>query len=149
MSNIYAPSDKGFDPHLEAIDRCQITLLRDLSQQLGNRLILKGGMAMRVALGSMRLTKTVDFDRDRRISQESLAKNLGRMLVRAAGIARIHTPRASITKSTRTTVRARIDGTLGNGADVRFDVEVSGRRDRKSTRLNSSHEWISRMPSSA
>ena len=51
----------------------------------------------------------------------------GRMLVRAAGIARIHTPRASITKSTRTTVRARIEGTLGNGADVRFDVEVSGR----------------------
>ena len=27
--------------------------------------------------------------------------------------------------------------------------EVAGRVDRKSTRLNSSHEWISRMPSSA
>ena len=28
------------------------------------------------------------------------------------------------------------------------DIQVSG-KDRKSTRLNSSHEWISRMPSSA
>ena len=28
-------------------------------------------------------------------------------------------------------------------------AEVSRERDRKSTRLNSSHEWISRMPSSA
>ena len=28
-------------------------------------------------------------------------------------------------------------------------LDASGRSDRKSTRLNSSHEWISRMPSSA
>ena len=27
--------------------------------------------------------------------------------------------------------------------------KVGSERDRKSTRLNSSHEWISRMPSSA
>ena len=32
---------------------------------------------------------------------------------------------------------------LLNYLDVKFD------KDRKSTRLNSSHEWISRMPSSA
>jgi hypothetical protein len=29
------------------------------------------------------------------------------------------------------------------------DSEILRQRDRKSTRLNSSHEWISRMPSSA
>ena len=29
------------------------------------------------------------------------------------------------------------------------DVAIAGELDRKSTRLNSSHEWISRMPSSA
>ena len=34
-----------------------------------------------------------------------------------------------------------------HGADL-FDLKVPG-KDRKSTRLNSSHEWISRMPSSA
>ena len=34
---------------------------------------------------------------------------------------------------------------------LEFDIPRLGRRarDRKSTRLNSSHEWISRMPSSA
>ena len=43
-----------------------------------------------------------------------------------------------------------------NGRGRRAEVEVLdinkrniGARDRKSTRLNSSHEWISRMPSSA
>ena len=30
-----------------------------------------------------------------------------------------------------------------------LDKEIEGEADRKSTRLNSSHEWISRMPSSA
>ena len=36
-----------------------------------------------------------------------------------------------------------------DGPDRRSLVPVAMRRDRKSTRLNSSHEWISRMPSSA
>ena len=31
----------------------------------------------------------------------------------------------------------------------RFDATAKAMLDRKSTRLNSSHEWISRMPSSA
>ena len=30
-----------------------------------------------------------------------------------------------------------------------FNVRLTDTEDRKSTRLNSSHEWISRMPSSA
>ena len=36
-------------------------------------------------------------------------------------------------------------------ATAKFDetIELHLRTDRKSTRLNSSHEWISRMPSSA
>ena len=37
---------------------------------------------------------------------------------------------------------------LGNDFSVKYVAEHSN-RDRKSTRLNSSHEWISRMPSSA
>jgi len=36
-------------------------MLRDLASA-DARLILKGGMAMRVVVGSMRLTKDVDFD---------------------------------------------------------------------------------------
>ena len=37
----------------------------------------------------------------------------------------------------------------GSAAEVYAAADVVFRVDRKSTRLNSSHEWISRMPSSA
>jgi predicted nucleotidyltransferase component of viral defense system len=127
MAILCTPSDMGFDARLEAIDRCQVCLLRELSAQLGSRLILKGGMAMRAAFGSMRLTKDIDFDRDQTISQDTLKKNLERMLIRAASTARIMSPKARITKDTKTTVRARLEGIIGNDKDVRFDVEVSGR----------------------
>ena len=67
----------------------------------------------------------------------------------------------------------RINGTMGNRADLKKAIKQQGAAvnttmdaviqlhhgvdqltqrvdaDRKSTRLNSSHEWISRMPSSA
>ena len=40
--------------------------------------------------------------------------------------------------------------TLNNGVlDKNYMVDWNEYKDRKSTRLNSSHEWISRMPSSA
>ena len=37
----------------------------------------------------------------------------------------------------------------GHGSDIASSIESVKVLDRKSTRLNSSHEWISRMPSSA
>ena len=50
-----------------------------------------------------------------------------------------------------TTAVAAADGTyhLGAGENYTFTVAGNGERDRKSTRLNSSHEFVSRMPSSA
>jgi len=127
MAILYTPSEMGFDSRLEAIDRCQVALLRELAGQLGNRLILKGGMAMRATFGSTRLTKDIDFDRDSRLSQDALKKGLSRLLVRAAGTAGIREPKAETTKDTRTTVRVRLQGVIGAQTDVRFDVEVSGR----------------------
>ena len=46
--------------------------------------------------------------------------------------------------------RALVDYTAAGGMGVFYgpNIDVNG-QDRKSTRLNSSHEWISRMPSSA
>ena len=43
------------------------------------------------------------------------------------------------------------DISLAPGTDTvdPADVDLTQELDRKSTRLNSSHEWISRMPSSA
>lgn len=127
MALLYSPTDRGFDPELEAIDRCQVALLRELAGDAGNRLILKGGMAMRAAFGSLRLTKDLDFDRDESLSQATLKKNLEKLLIRAAGTTGIREPKAQITKDTRTTVRARLQGFIGAHSDVRFDIEVSGR----------------------
>jgi hypothetical protein len=43
-----------------------------------------------------------------------------------------------------------VAGSLGQGgAEVKIDATSLEARDRKSTRLNSSHRYISRMPSSA
>ena len=44
---------------------------------------------------------------------------------------------------------ARIEKTLNAIDGVEAAVNYATESDRKSTRLNSSHEWISRMPSSA
>ena len=45
------------------------------------------------------------------------------------------------------TYRIAVDGKLGASGDITLICQTTP--DRKSTRLNSSHEWISRMPSSA
>ena len=44
---------------------------------------------------------------------------------------------------------SRLDAAGSHGAGVAARKALKGMLDRKSTRLNSSHEWISRMPSSA
>ncbi len=126
MARLYTPSEKGFSAQLEAIDRCQVGLLRELASHHGARLILKGGMAMRAAFGSMRLTKDIDFDRDPTISQDALKGALQKNLVRAASTAGLREPKIDITKDTKFTVRARLRAVLPAGGDVRFDVEVSG-----------------------
>ncbi len=127
MAALYSPTERGFDDRLTAIDRCQVALLREIVNQYGGRLTLKGGMAMRAVFGSMRLTKDIDFDRDASLSLDSVKGGLPKALLRAAANAGIRQPEASITKLTPTTVRARILGRSIGGIEVRFEVEVSGR----------------------
>ncbi len=67
MSALYDPRERGFPEAFTTIDRAQVAMLRDLASA-DTRLILKGGMAMRVVVGSMRLTKGVDFDRAAEVS---------------------------------------------------------------------------------
>ena len=127
MSAIYSPTEKGFDERLTAIDRCQVALLREIVGQYGQRLVLKGGMAMRAIFGSMRLTKDIDFDREASLSLDSAKNGLPRALIRAASVAGIRRPEAEITKLTATTIRARLAGETQGGVALRFEVEVSGR----------------------
>jgi len=126
MSILYDPNDRGFSPALSAIDRCQVAMLRELAHAHEARLILKGGMAMRVAVGSMRLTKDVDFDRADAISIASIQSTVKKALQYAAQSAGLRGAEIDPGKSTATTVRMRLAGTLA-GAALRFVVEVSGR----------------------
>ena len=126
MAILYDPKDRGFSDALSAVDRCQIAMLRELAQTTGGRLILKGGMAMRVAVGSMRLTKDVDFDRAEGVSTASVQGSIKRALQYAAQSAGLRGPEIDVGKSTETTVRMRLAGMVA-GASVRFVVEVSGR----------------------
>lgn len=129
MSTIYSAADKGFDERLSIIDRAQIALLREVMSELGaGRLILKGGMAMRAVLGSMRLTKDIDFDRDPKLTLNAVKGRLRKSLETAASNAGIRAPKAEITKETPTTVRARLSGRSAAGSDLRFEVEVSDRQ---------------------
>lgn len=126
MSILYDPKDRGFSEALSAIDRCQIAMVRELANSTDGRLILKGGMAMRVAVGSMRLTKDVDFDRADGVSTASVRSSVKRALQYAAQSAGLRGAEIDPGKSTETTVRMRLTGEV-SGAPVRFVVEVSGR----------------------
>ncbi len=126
MSNLYDPKDRGFAEALSVIDRCQIAMLRELAISTHGRLVLKGGLAMRVALGSMRLTKDVDFDRAEGVSTASVQSSVKKALQYAAQSTGIRGAEIDPGKSTETTVRMRLAGMVA-GASVRFVVEVSGR----------------------
>lgn len=125
---MYDPASEGFSARMCAIDRCQIGLLRALSGQYGSRLYLKGGMAMRVLFGSLRLTKDIDFERDASLSNASLGKALPKALQIAALNAALQAPVIAITKDTKTTIRASLGATLREtGEPVQYEVEISGR----------------------
>lgn len=126
MSILYDPKDRGFPEALSVIDRCQIAMLRELANATDGRLVLKGGMAMRVAVGSLRLTKDVDFDRADGVSTASVQSRVKKALQQAAQSAGMRSAEIDPGKSTDTTVRMRLTGMVA-GAPLRFVVEVSGR----------------------
>ncbi len=126
MSNLDDPRDLGFSAALSVIDRCQIAMLREVAHANDGRLVLKGGMAMRVAVGSMRLTKDVAFDRAEGMSIASVHSHLRHALQRAVQSAGLRGAEIDLGKSTDTTVRMRLAGVV-QGTPVRFVVEVSGR----------------------
>ena len=125
---MYDPALEGFSARMCAIDRCQVGLLRALATQYSARLYLKGGMAMRALFGSLRLTKDIDFERDPALSNDSLRKALPKALLAAALTSMLQAPRISITKDTRTTIRASLAAVLKEtGEPVQYEVEISGR----------------------
>ena len=125
---MYNPIEEGFSERSCAIDRCQLWLLRTLALRYGDRLYLKGGLAMRALFGSLRLTKDIDFERAPSLSNESLRKSIKSALQAAALGAGLAEPVIAITKDTRTTLRAALAARLRAGGEtVQYEVEVSGR----------------------
>ncbi len=122
------PLRQGFSQRVIAADRCQVILLRLLALNYGNRLVLKGGMAMRALFGSLRLTKDVDFERDPSLSNASLEKSLPQTLAAAALESGLKGAKAGISKHTRTTIRASLHATEPQSKqEIHFEVEISGR----------------------
>lgn len=122
------PTAQGFSDRLIAVDRCQIILLRSMALHYANRLVLKGGMAMRALFGSLRLTKDLDFERDPSLSNESLERSLPKAMTSAALESGLRNPVARVSKHTRTTIRASLNGLHAPSGDpVQFEVEISGR----------------------
>lgn len=125
MSTVYDPKDRGFPEAFTTVDRAQVAMLRDLASA-DARLVLKGGMAMRIVVGSMRLTKDVDFDRVADMSTNAVKASVRKALVFGGQSARLLGAQVDELKATPTTVRMRLSGTAA-GAPVKFVVEVSGR----------------------
>jgi predicted nucleotidyltransferase component of viral defense system len=125
MSTLYDPQDRGFPDAFTTIDRAQVAMLRDLASA-DARLVLKGGMAMRLVVGSMRLTKDIDFDRAAEISTNAVKASVRKALTYGAQSARLLGVQVEELKVTPTTVRMRLAGTA-SGIPVKFVVEVSGR----------------------
>jgi hypothetical protein len=125
MPSIQDPVALGFSASTESIDRAQVAMLMEIARA-EPRLILKGGMAMRVVVGSMRLTKDVDLDRSADISTNAIRSILRRALMSGATMAGLRAPNVDDLKTTPTTTRLRLSGTV-QGSPVKFVVEVSGR----------------------
>ena len=125
MNVIYDPKDRGFPERFSVIDRAQVAMLRELASA-DARLVVKGGMAMRLVVGSLRLTKAIDFDRAADISSASVRASVRKALVYGAQSASLLGHQVDELKVTETTVRMRLSGNLA-GTPVKFVVEVSGR----------------------
>lgn len=127
MGTIYSPSELGFSSEFHEADRCQVALLRSVAAVSAGRLLVKGGMAMRVAFGSMRLTKDIDFDRVDSMSVQSAKSAVSRGMQVAAQVAGVRNLSIDVTKETGTTIRMRMRGVCQGGEAIRFETEVSGR----------------------
>ena len=125
MSTLNDPKDEGFPDNFTVIDRAQVAMLRDLASA-ESRLVLKGGMAMRIVVGTDRLTKDVDFDRAQDLATNAVKANVRKALTRGATSAQLLQSSVDEIKATPTTVRMRLSGLVA-GDMVRFVVEVSGR----------------------
>lgn len=124
---IFSARDLGFSPEAEFRDRTQMQFIALLMRQGANRLILKGGIAMRALYGSTRLTKDVDFDCEDDVSQQSLQTHMNKALTQAARLVGVAGVEVTQTKRGERSARWRIVGTAAGDVKIVWEVEVSRR----------------------
>jgi len=94
------------------------------------RMVLKGGLAMRVAHDSHRQTKDIDLDADHGMTTESARKAVRHAIQEATAGGWLEDVVVSEPKQTATTARWKIQGSLPDGGPVlHMTVEVSFRHD--------------------
>src|SRR5580700_10401354 len=124
---IFSAGDLGFNPEAEFRDRTQMQFIALLARQGASRLILKGGMAMRVLYGSTRLTKDVDFDSEDNVSPQSMQSHMDKALTQAARLVGLVDVEVARTKRGERAARWRIMGMAAGSVKLVWEVEVSRR----------------------
>ncbi len=108
----------------------QATILVELmSNAVHQELVLKGGLAMRVVLGSTRFTKDIDLDAVSEASVERIQGIVRRSIARVVRqTTLIEDVRVSEPKQTETTLRWKVNGmSPGSLRPINLTVEVSRR----------------------
>lgn len=118
---------------LAALELLEAKVLQQIfAQAVCGRLVLKGGLAMRLLYGSSRATQDIDLNASSQVSLASLEKTIGRAIertiveMRTAGLITAGT--YTIPKETDTTCRWKVSVDLSAGRKLHFKIEVSRRR---------------------
>lgn len=97
------------------------------SDTVKHEIVLKGGMAMRAALGSTRMTKDIDLGQSPDIPLTRLQSVMRGAIKKALSTNLLHDVVVSEPKQTDTVGRWKINGQTDGGSHVQLTVEVSRR----------------------
>lgn len=97
------------------------------SETVRHELVLKGGMAMRAALGSTRMTKDIDLGQSPEIPLARLQSVMREAIKKALSTNLLRDVVVSEPKQTDTVGRWKINGQTDGGSHVQLTVEVSRR----------------------
>lgn len=115
------------DPVAWTRDALQARLIARVFAQKVRDLVLKGGMAMRLAHGHVRATKDIDLDADPQIPLDSLKRVVERA-VKTATVGLLDQVKTSAPKQTDTVARWKIGGVDPvSRAPVNLTIEISRR----------------------
>lgn len=125
-------NDLSGNERQQMLEFLEAKMLKSIFEQaINGRLVLKGGLAMRLVYKSARSTQDIDLNADNTLSTEALIKSMKKAItstlqeLKTAGL--ILDGKFSIPKQTDTVCRWKINCTLRNKEPLSFKIEVSRR----------------------